>query len=181
MRGREASPGGDLDRLARLGHLGAGHAAEALARLLGAPIRVGPSRPWDADATSLDEPAAGVFFTVEGASCRSQLALFLSAAMGSSLMAAQHLRDPPELDTAWAGSILCEVGNMLISRAVSAVADVCGERLMPSTPRLALTAPYAAFAARLRAANAASQQGTMNVLASEGDAQRCLLVWVLNP
>ena len=145
--------GEELDRLCELANVGAGHAATALARLVGRPIRMSvPCVRMGTAATGAAPVGANdawIFFEVQGA-------------MGGALVlrlpcAARHVL-VEELVGADAGgthteSALREVGNILASHALSAVADLVGARVLPSLPSLVFDATGPALAAwRSRAA-----------------------------
>jgi chemotaxis protein CheC len=134
-----------LDRLRELGSIGAGHAAGAFARLVGRPIRMrvprtrqGGSRPVSHELAAWD---TGIFFEVEGGpggllavlfSARARDAL-LRALLGPAAATAEGVALGPDAESA-----LREVGNILASQVVSAIADTLGTRVLLSVPVLAL-------------------------------------------
>ena len=143
--------GDELDRLCELANVGAGHAATALARLVGRTIRMsvprvrmGAAQPGPA----VDEDA-WIFFEVQGAlggALVFRLSRDARTALVGELLGA-------EAGVAQAESALREVGNILASHALSAVADLVGTRVLPSLPSLVFEASGPALAAwRTRAA-----------------------------
>ena len=143
--------GDELDRLCELANVGAGHAATALARLVGQPIWMSVPRIRMGSATPA--PAAGddawIFFEVQGA-LGGALVFRLPCDARSALLAELIGDDGGE---AQAESALREVGNILASHALSAVADLVGARVLPSLPSLVFEASGPALAAwRARAA-----------------------------
>jgi chemotaxis protein CheC len=143
--------GDELDRLCELANVGAGHAATALARLVGRPIRMsvprvrmGATQP----APAADEDA-WIFFEVDGAlggALVFRLPRSAREALTSELIGADATASQAE-------SALREVGNMLASHALSAVADLVGARVLPSLPSLVFESGGPALAAwRARAA-----------------------------
>jgi len=143
--------GDELDRLCELVNVGAGHAATALARLVGRPIWMSVPRIRMGAATPA--PVAGddawIFFEVQGA-LGGALVFRLPREARGTLLAA--LLDEGEGE-AQAESALREVGNILASHALSAVADLVGVRMLPSLPSLVFEASGPALAAwRARAA-----------------------------
>lgn len=143
--------GEELDRLCELANVGAGHAATALARLVGRPIRMSVPRV----RMGATQPApcsnedAWIFFEVEGA-LGGALVFRLTQGARHALIA--ELIGPgaglPQMESA-----LREVGNMLASHALSAIADLVGARVLPSLPSLVCESGGPALAAwRTRAA-----------------------------
>lgn len=136
----------ELDRLRELASIGAGHAANALAHLTGrtCEMTVPTLRRGDAPARAL----TGVLFECEGGP-GGVLALLFPAESCRRLLdrllgdAERELRAPESR------SALCEVGNILASHAANALAELLGEAVMPSVPRLALDDADTALAALL--------------------------------
>ena len=136
----------EVDRLSELANIGAGHAATALARLAGRPVwtRVPRVRSLVAEDSEEAVPPvspsvgrSGIFFELEG--CFGALVGILFRTPQCEAVA-RSLLDTGEsdLDPALVRSALCEVGNILVSHLASAIADTVGERLLPSTPTLAM-------------------------------------------
>jgi chemotaxis protein CheC len=136
----------ELDRVRELTSIGAGHAATALAQLVGRTcrMRVPTVRLLRAEAagsafvaTPRDDergPLCGVFFEVEGGLPGVLALLFPAPARDLLLRALLGGAASPEASQ----SALREVGNILISHAVSAIADTLGARVLPSIPVLAM-------------------------------------------
>ncbi len=130
----------ELDRWAELANIGAGHAAGALAVLLGRTIRMQVPRLSEAP-TRAPEPAApepdatGVLFRVEGGFGGSLAVLFPDSARASLLA---RLLGTPESESApeQVESALGEAGNILASHALSALADTLAARVVPSVPQV---------------------------------------------
>jgi chemotaxis protein CheC len=177
----------ELDRVRELTNIGAGHAATAFAQLVGRPcrMRVPTVRLLRAEAagsafvaTPRDDergPLCGVFFEVEGglggviallfpAASRDLLLRTLAGAAASAEAAASALR---------------EVGNILISHAVSAMADTLGSRVLPSIPVLAMddAASVLASLVALRGVGETALRIETEISDAEGE-YRGLLVFV---
>lgn len=169
---------GELDRLCELANVGAGHAAGALARLIGCPVRMDPprlriaARGGNGAAAALGAATSGVFFEVEGAMGGTLGVLFPPRAREALLEA---LVGDPDPHSEEAESALREVGNMLASHALSAVADLVGERVLPSLPVLADEAAGAVLASRQARGEPVRIESRL-VDASGG--LRSLLVWI---
>lgn len=132
---------GELDRLCELANVGAGHAAGALARLIGCTVWMDPprvrvsSRRGSEEANgALGVATSGVFFEVQGGMGGTFGVLFPRRAREALLEA---LVGDPDPHSEEAESALREVGNILASHALSAVADLIGDRVLPSLPVLA--------------------------------------------
>jgi chemotaxis protein CheC len=145
--------GEELDRLCELANVGTGHAATALARLVGRPfhmsiprVRMGTSAT---GVSPVDEDDAWIFFEVRGG-MGGALVLRLPSSARKDIV---HDLVGGEAGTSHVESALREVGNILASHALSAVADLVGERVLPSLPSLVFDATGPAIAAwRSRAA-----------------------------
>ena len=123
-----SAPSAACAELASLLSIGAAHAAQALAGLVGGEARTG--RLCEPEPLGLSGYEAGVAFEVGGALVGTVVVLFaarvrdrLLGALGSGA-----LTDP--------GSALSEVANILASQAVSAIADELRARVTLSVPRL---------------------------------------------
>ena len=141
-----ASAASPIDRLSELLNIGAGHAAGALALLLGRTfwMRVPSARRIGVDEGPAARRAragggrgAVLLFEVDG-SLGGIVALFLTgaslAALRSRLVGARAETSPALVESA-----LCEAGNVVVSHVCSAIADTLGARLVPSLPRLAFS------------------------------------------
>ncbi len=145
--------GEELDRLCEMANVGAGHAATALARLVGRPIRMSVPcvRMGTAatDAVPVLADDAWIFFEVHGG-MGGALVLRLPCSARRGLV--EDLVGAGA-NGSHAESALREVGNILASHALSAVADLVGTRVLPSLPSLVFDATGPALAAwRSRAA-----------------------------
>lgn len=135
----------ELDALREVGNVGAGRSATALSQMLGRSIRIDVPKAGIIRLEELPEPFGGaesvvaaVFFRVYGdapgrllivipeKSLRHVLTLLLGAEVGSA-----------GLD-ATAQSAVKELGNILCSAYLNALADFLGFPLLPSVPALAL-------------------------------------------
>lgn len=124
----------ELQRARHLGHVGAGQAAVAFSTLMGSELRAAPPTVRVAsEYVADDEDRLGVIFEMSG-TVPGLIALFLPQdARVPVLNALCRRADPtPEL----AASALREVGNIVASHAVSAVADLLGGRITLSPPVL---------------------------------------------
>jgi chemotaxis protein CheC len=179
----------DLDRVRELTSIGAGHAADAFARIVGRPcrMRVPTARILRAESLAStfvasirdDERASmcGVFFEVEGGLGGVLALLFPSASREPVVRAllatgGALVRDAEE-------SALRELGNMLVSHAVSAMADTLGTRVLPSIPVLAMEDALSALGAlvAVRCAGGAALRVETEISDAEG-RYRGLLVYV---
>ena len=135
-----------VDRLCELASIGAGHAAGALATLVGRAIEMCVPEARVLEPGSADAPLAtafggdarewsGVIFEVEGG-LGGALGVLFPAASRDRLLA--KLLGENASIPAQAESALREVGNILASHALSAIGDVLGANVLPSLPRLAM-------------------------------------------
>lgn len=139
----------DVDRIRELASIGAGHAATALARLVGRPCRMRvptvrflpPEHVSAPFVTVADDDErrgmAGIFFEVEGG-LGGVLALLFPAQTRDRIVTLLLGGHPGEAAPSTAASALREVGNILASHAVSSLADILGVAVLPSIPVLAL-------------------------------------------
>ncbi len=167
----------EVDRLAELASIGAGHAAGALAALVGRTIRMEVPRVRDgreAGALAAPEEAAVVFFHVLGGP-GGVLAVFFPADAHPALL--ERLLGVPASATPaeQAESALGEAGNILASHALSAVADLVETAVVPSPPELDSDA-----AGRLPAAPAGRLRIETPLVDRDGRLQS-LLVWFPEP
>lgn len=140
-------PEEEVERLLELVRVGSASAARALGRAVGRPVvsrapalrdAANPLRTGASSGAVLFEASgdlAGVVALVVGRSARGHLARLL---LGGGA-------DP---SGSAADAALCELGNIVASQAVSAVADTLGARIWLSVPTLAPTGAEAALAAR---------------------------------
>ena len=166
----------EIDRARELTSIGAGHAADALAALTGRTCEMKVPRLQAASASEPD--LTGVLFELTGGT-GGALALFFPPATRDRLL--QRLGADRSRAEA-VHSALCEVGNILVSHAVSALGDMVGEVMLPSPPRLVWTDAAAAFAGLL-----AERHGTAPALRIETEIVdragelRGILVFVPEP
>lgn len=134
MGTRHAQP----DRLRELTSVSAGHAASAFSQLTGRPIKMRTPEvlrdpKWPASAA--DDWTSGVLFEFEG--CLEAVVAILFRAPVRDVVARQMLGESAELTREDIEAVIMELGNILVSRVASAIADTVGERLLPSIPVLA--------------------------------------------
>lgn len=128
----------DDDRFAELANICAGHAASTLAILLDTTLFTEVPRlrtlPAGRPLRSLfprDERVAGILADLRGA-LEAKAALFLSAGAVEdvvSRVAGKEASGPATL------SVLAELGNIAVSAAANALAQMLGETSLPSVPR----------------------------------------------
>jgi chemotaxis protein CheC len=147
-----------LDRVRELTNIGAGHAANAFSTLVGRPfrMRVPTIRLLRAEAsgstlaaTTRDDEErgmAGIFFEVEGG-LGGVLALLFPEESRARILETMTGQSADSLDEQMAESALREVGNILISHVVNAMADTLGARILPSVPVLAMKDGFSELAA----------------------------------
>ncbi|MDX1648369.1 MAG: chemotaxis protein CheC [Myxococcota bacterium] len=148
---------GDVMRLRDLARAGADRAAGAFGALVGRDFRPGvpmvrllpaerAQEPFVAGASDAERrDMSGVFFEVEGGP-GGVMALFFTPESANSVLEQLTGRPAKELDADTVDSALREVGNILSSHVVSAVADHIGAVVLPSVPMLATGDAPAAFA-----------------------------------
>ena len=146
-----------LDRVRELTSIGAGHAANAFSTLVGRPfrMRVPTIRLLRAEAagstlaaTTRDDEErgmSGIFFEVEGG-LGGVLALLFPEESRARILETLTGQPPDRVDAELAESALREVGNILISHVVNAIADTLGARILPSVPVLAMEDGFGALA-----------------------------------
>ena len=127
-----------LDRLRELTSVSAGHAASAFSQLTGRTIEMRTPEllrdpKWPANVA--DDWTAGVLFEFEG--CLEAVVAILFRAPVRDVVAHQMLSESAELTRESTEAAIMELGNILVSRVASAIADTVGERLLPSIPVLA--------------------------------------------
>jgi chemotaxis protein CheC len=151
----------DIDRLAELANVGAGHAAGAFAQLVGRTIWTDVPEIVEGDAAAApvscgagcasDESSwcTGVFFEFDG--CVEALVGILFPGAASEALVRRIVGiETGDLAPALIESALMEVGNILASHVASAIADTLHARLLPSIPSLAMDDAQGAFAAWIR-------------------------------
>jgi len=146
MKHREVEVGGSED-LGALAQRGAMSAADALADLVGCRVlRCAPMFHAPDDFEERPEWETGVFCEVSGA-FTGMAAVFLSSEGQRCVLKALCGSESPTRE--FAASVLSEFGNMLSSRAISAIGDGLGELLLPGLPELAITRGPSLFRERL--------------------------------
>lgn len=139
----------ELDRLRELTSIGAGRAANAFAQLAGRTVRIRVPQVIGLEAHASDW-STGVLFEVEGSLTGVMGILFHRA---SRKDVARRLLGPNP-PAAQMDSALQEVGNILVSHVVSAIADTLGARILPSPPELVAGDALRAWGERARGAGA---------------------------
>lgn len=131
---------GELDQLRELTSVGAGHAATAFAQLTGRTIDMQPPElhiepTWPSTASA--EWSSGVLFEFEG--CLGAVVAILFREPVRDQIVRQMLGEPDgaELAPESVEAVIMELGNILVSRVASAIADLLDARLLPSIPVLA--------------------------------------------
>ncbi len=135
----------ELDKLQELASIGSGHAVTALAKLTGLRIDMDVPEAWVGRSAgaiadflgTLDRDLVTVGLRLGGV-LAGHLVLALTDPDARRL--AKHLGQPVPETGAWdpiADSSIMESGNIVASAFVSAIADMLGERLLPSIPSLA--------------------------------------------
>jgi len=142
----------ELDRLSELANIGAGHAADAFAQIVGERVsmRVPRVARWGSTETdhALDASwQTGVLFELEGP-VRALVGILFRPAMRDTLLTRLLGGIDPDLSDEIRDSALMEVGNILASHVASAIADTLRVRLLPSIPSLETEGAAAAFEAR---------------------------------
>lgn len=136
----------ELDALREAGNMGAGRAATALSQMLGRPIAMDVPVATVMPLERLSEPLGGpealvaaTYFRVHGDAPGRLLVLLGEASLSPVLGAllGLPLGQRPELD-ATAQSAIKEMGNILCSAYLNALADFLGFPLLPSVPALAI-------------------------------------------
>ncbi len=162
----------EIDRVRELVSIGAGHAAGALAGLVGRTCEMQVPTVQRLAARQADPALAeerdlrGVLFELEGAT-GGVLALLFPASTCERLL--ERLLGPGAGGEA-ARSALCEVGNILAAHAANAVGEMLGVPILPSVPQLALTDAPGALASLVAARR--PQQATLRIEAEISDRAR---------
>jgi chemotaxis protein CheY-P-specific phosphatase CheC len=140
----------DRERLYELTSIGASHASMAFTRLLDRAIA--PSAPQFREANAYladDSWSTGVIFQADG-ELSGLVAILLPAAtcdmVAERLTRGEQTDDPDEAIE----SALRELGNIVASRTMSAIADRLGGRIMLSVPVLVMKDVGTAFASMIR-------------------------------
>lgn len=128
------------DRTRELASVGAGHAASAFAQLVGREVQMKTPRllrdpKWPGNVA--DDWSSGVFFELEGCLDAVVAILFRDPVRDEVVRCMLGEREGG-LARESIEAVIMEIGNILVSRVASAIADTLGERLLPSIPVLAL-------------------------------------------
>ena len=136
----------NLDRLTELTNIGAGHAATAFSQLAGTAIHTGvPTVVAAAQEGPDSQPkpleggwSTGVFFELDG--CFDGLVgiLFRESVRNDVVRRVLGVEPGEELTEDSIEAVVMELGNILVSRVASAIADTLRARLLPSIPVLAM-------------------------------------------
>jgi chemotaxis protein CheC len=173
---RNPSAKAAIGRVRELAHIGAGRAAAAYATLVGRELRALEPRLRSASpADATEEALTGVIFEMEG-TVKGLIALLLPRFARESLIEA--LCSEADAPREMADSALREVGNIVASQAVSAVADHLGGRITLSLPILVEEAAGSVFG-RLLDQRHEGQSGiaTESELRESTGGHRALLVF----
>ncbi len=164
----------DLDRLREFANVGAGHAASALAQLIGTPLGMTPPEVRTGE-TAAPRDGCGVFLQVEGGP-GGWLGVFFAPAARAALLDAVLREASADPDAS--RSALAEVGNILASHALSAVSELAGTLILPTPPIIALRHPARRFRELLERAGLRGAPRIENALVDAGGECRGHVVWV---
>jgi chemotaxis protein CheY-P-specific phosphatase CheC len=135
----------EADRLAEIANICAGNAAGALASLLDAILLTElpsvhrlPAGRALAAVFAREDRVAAVFAELDGA-LPAQAALLLSATAVDEVLARVAGKRADETSQVSTLSVLAEVGNIAVSAAANALAELLGARSLPSVPRAGYT------------------------------------------
>lgn len=173
----------DIDRARELASIGAGHAATALASLIGRTCEmrvptVEALATRDRARSESEAGLGGVLFELHG-EAGGVLALMFSAATRERLLAHLLGVGPGASDPGVEESALREVGNILASHAANAVGEMLGVPLLPSLPRLALRDASRALEALIAGRRREAPTLRIETEISDRANELCgLLVWV---
>lgn len=167
----------EIDRLCELAAVGAGPTGAALGRLLGEPMASRTPRVCDAgDATRFDGGCTGIVFDAEG-DMSGRVAIVLRESERQAAVA--RMLGRPDPDAGVAESALRELGNILASQTVSAIADSLGATIMLSVPMLVTESAGDRLSALL--AERGAKMRIETEFADATGARRALLVFVPDP
>ena len=139
----------DVDRVRELTNIGAGHAANAFARLVGRPCRMrvptvrllraeSAASPFVVSAQEDERRGmTGIFFEIEGG-LGGIVAVLFSPSSRDQLVEQLTGTPPHQASPTLSQSALREFGNILASHVVSPMADALGVAILPSIPVLAM-------------------------------------------
>ena len=147
----------DVDRMRELTNIGAGHAANAFARLVGRPCRMcvptirllrGDSAASSFVVSVRDDERrgmTGIFFEIEGG-LGGIVAVLFSPTSRDQLVELLTGTPSHQASPGLCQSALREFGNILASHVVSPMADALGVAILPSIPVLAMEDALEVFA-----------------------------------
>lgn len=141
----------EIDRQRELAHIGASWAASAFARLSNSTILTRVPRVHGPDRfRKRGEWSTGIFCDYSGAS-EGMVAIFLPDQTREAIvpLLCGQAQPPREI----AASALCELGNILASQTVSAMADTLGGTILPGVPDLVYHDAEEALQARMSPRN----------------------------
>ena len=164
-----------IDRWSEFANIGAGHAAGALGSMVGQAIRMRVPQVvhrGGREAPLPFDPSVAVFFGVQGSLGGHFTVLLSKPATGPFLEAL--LGAPVSLREESAQSALAEIGNVMASHALSAVADLEDTLVLPTPPDIELESPGPVFARRFGTHTPRIE----NLLVDDEDAILGALVWV---
>lgn len=173
----------DDDRACELASIGAGHAAGALAALVGETVRMNVPRlvralgpDTLAPTTPDDAPSLAICFELDGP-LGGGVSLLVPRDVERTIVARLcRVPAPADLDGKVARSALQEMGNVVASHLASAIADQLGARIMPSLPHVERRDPAAPVRAQVERAARAGCPSVVISLASDSRAVRVIAV-----
>ena len=156
----EQFPATDVDRAREITSIGAGHAATALAAMIGRPCEMRVPQMRLLPPPRLDTPLAidpsdgdgrapvGTFFEIDGGFGGVVGLLFPASTCAAliELMTGKAAEEnSPEIMT----SVLREAGNILVSHVANAISETLGLAVLPSVPVLAMSDAVSALGSLL--------------------------------
>ena len=143
-------PETDVDRVREITSIGAGHAATALAAMIGCPcvmrvpqMRLLPPERIDDAPLAVDpsdgdgRPPVGIFFEIDGG-FGGVVGLLFPASTCASLIEIMTGKAAEENSPEIMTSVLREAGNILVSHVANAISETLGLAVLPSVPVLAM-------------------------------------------
>jgi chemotaxis protein CheY-P-specific phosphatase CheC len=119
----------------KLANVGAAAAAAAMAHLLGHRIEASPTRPCHDEDAEPGKGGAVVLFEATG-SLSGVIGLVLPGETCDGVLRVLLREDEVDAASEGADSALRELGNIVASQTVSAIANVLGDRILLSVPKL---------------------------------------------
>ena len=137
----------ELDRLRELAHIGASWSATAFSRLCGCTILTRVPRVHGPDRfRKRGEWCTGIFCDFSG-DLEGMVVIFLTEQTRDTVVPILCGQAQPPREVA--ASALCELGNILASQTVSAIADTLGGRILPGVPDLVIRDAEGALQGRM--------------------------------